>query len=78
MAIDFTLAPEHEEIRSKVRSFIRDTVTPRIEGFDDENRATSRREYLETILELREEAKRQGLWLPHMPTGVGRNGPRAC
>ena len=33
MAIDFTLAPEHEEVRTKVRSFIRDTVTPRVEGF---------------------------------------------
>ncbi|HEX4126828.1 MAG TPA: acyl-CoA dehydrogenase family protein [Acidimicrobiales bacterium] len=29
MAIDFTLAPEHEEIRSRVRSFIQDTVPPR-------------------------------------------------
>ena len=38
MAIDFTLAPEHEEIRSRVRSFIQDTVQPRIEGFDDEGR----------------------------------------
>ena len=26
MAIDFTLAPEHEEIRSRVRTFIQDTV----------------------------------------------------
>ena len=32
MAIDFTLAPEHEEIRSRVRSFIRDTVQPRSRG----------------------------------------------
>ena len=36
MAIEFTLAPEHEEIRSRVRSFIEDTVQPRIKGFDDE------------------------------------------
>ena len=34
MAIDFTLAPEHEEIRTRVRSFIQDTVQPRIKGFD--------------------------------------------
>ena len=29
MAIDFTLAPEHEEIRARVRDFIQDTVIPR-------------------------------------------------
>ena len=32
MAIDFTLAPEHEEIRSRVRSFIEDTVQPADKG----------------------------------------------
>jgi acyl-CoA dehydrogenase len=54
MAIDFTLAPEHEEIRAKVRSFIADTVQPRIKDFDDEGRVASRHEYLVTILELRD------------------------
>ncbi|HXB36203.1 MAG TPA: acyl-CoA dehydrogenase family protein, partial [Acidimicrobiales bacterium] len=74
MAIDFTLAPEHEEIRSRVRIFIQDTVVPRVKGFDDESRVTQRREYLTTILELREEAKREGLWLPHMPKEWGGMG----
>jgi acyl-CoA dehydrogenase len=74
MAIDFTLAPEHEEIRSRVRSFIQDTVQPRIKDFDDEGKVTSRHEYLVTILELREEAKRAGLWLPHMPAEWGGMG----
>ena len=74
MAIDFTLAPEHEEIRSRVRSFIQDTVQPRIKDFDDEGRVTSRHEYLVTILELREEAKQAGLWLPHMPVEWGGMG----
>jgi acyl-CoA dehydrogenase len=74
MAIDFTLAPEHEEIRSRVRTFIQDTVLPRVKGFDDEGRVTQRREYLTTILELREEAKREGLWLPHMPKEWGGMG----
>ena len=74
MAIDFTLAPEHEEIRSRVRAFIEDTVKPRIKGFDDEGRVASRREYLVTIFELREEAKRAGLWLPHMPKEWGGMG----
>ena len=31
MAIDFTLAPEHEEIRLRVREFITDVVKPREE-----------------------------------------------
>ena len=74
MAIDFTLAPEHEEIRARVRTFIRDTVQPRIKGFDDEEKVTSRHDYLVTILELREEAKRAGLWLPHMPEEWGGMG----
>ena len=74
MAIDFTLAPEHEEIRARVRSFIQDTVQPRVRGFDDETRVASRDEYLVTILELREEAKRAGLWLPHMPKEWGGMG----
>ena len=74
MAIDFTLAPEHEEIRSRVRAFIQDTVVPRVKGFDDESRVTERHEYLVTILELREEAKREGLWLPHMPKEWGGMG----
>ena len=74
MAIDFTLAPEHEEIRTRVRSFIQDTVQPRVRGFDDEARVPSRHEYLVTILELREEAKRAGLWLPHMPKEWGGMG----
>ncbi len=35
---------------------------------------TSRHDYLVTILELREEAKRAGLWLPHMPEEWGGMG----
>jgi acyl-CoA dehydrogenase len=48
MAIDFTLALEHEEIRTRVRIFIQDTVQPRIAGFDDSETVTSRHEYLVT------------------------------
>jgi len=28
MAIDFTLAPEHEEIRLRVREFVQDAIIP--------------------------------------------------
>jgi acyl-CoA dehydrogenase len=38
MAIDFTLSPEHEEIRTRVRAFIDEVVKPgeaAIEGHGD-------------------------------------------
>jgi len=67
MSIDFTLAPEHEEIRSRVRDFIEGTVMPAVAGFDHDDRAISRSEYLKTIFGLRDQARAAGLWLPHMP-----------
>ncbi|MBG0826696.1 acyl-CoA dehydrogenase family protein [Planomonospora sp. ID67723] len=74
MAIDFTLAPEHEEIRRRVRAFIQETVIPAVKGFDDEERVTSREEYIRVILELRGKAQAEGLWLPHMPKEWGGMG----
>ncbi|GGS75956.1 acyl-CoA dehydrogenase [Planobispora rosea] len=74
MAIDFTLAPEHEEIRRRVRTFIQETVIPAVKDFDDEGRVTSREEYIRTILELRGKAQAEGLWLPHMPKEWGGMG----
>ena len=74
MAIDFTLAPEHEEIRTRVRDFIQGTVIPAVARPDDVEQALSRREYLATILDLREQAKALGLWLPHMPKEWGGMG----
>ena len=74
MSIDFTLAPEHEEIRSRVRDFIVGTVMPAVAGFDHEDRDISRSEYLKTIFGLREQAREAGLWLPHMPVEWGGQG----
>ena len=74
MAIDFTLAPEHEEIRARVRAFIQGTVAPALTGFDDEEKVLTRGEYLTIILDLREQAKALGLWLPHMPEEWGGMG----
>jgi acyl-CoA dehydrogenase len=74
MAIDFTLAPEHEAIRSRVRDFIQDTVKPALAGTNDDERVLSRQEYLTVILGLREQAKSLGLWLPHMPKEWGGMG----
>ena len=72
MAIDFTLAPEHEEIRLRVRAFVQDTIVPAVK--DLEERSAGRDEYLRTIFKLREQAKAAGLWLPHMPLEWGGMG----
>jgi acyl-CoA dehydrogenase len=74
MAIDFTLAPEHEEVRQRVRSFVLDTIVPATKDFDDENRVLARDEYIRTIFSLRKQAKEEGLWLPHMPKEWGGMG----
>ncbi|MEV7804402.1 acyl-CoA dehydrogenase family protein [Microbispora sp. NPDC088329] len=75
MAIDFTLAPEHEEIRARVRTFVQEVVIPAVRPFEDsEDKALSREEYLRTIVGLRRRAKEEGLWLPHMPEEWGGMG----
>jgi acyl-CoA dehydrogenase len=74
MAIDFTLAPEHEELRTRVRDFIQHKVVPALAGADGGERTLSRKEYLAVIVGLREEAKSLGLWLPHMPREWGGMG----
>jgi acyl-CoA dehydrogenase len=70
MAIDFTLAPEHEEIRKRVRSFIQGTVIPAMEEVQEGDRDA----YLRAIFRLRSQAKAEGLWLPHMPKEWGGMG----
>ncbi|MEN3541002.1 acyl-CoA dehydrogenase family protein [Microbispora sp. ZYX-F-249] len=75
MAIDFTLAPEHEEIRARVRTFIQETVIPAVKPFEDSaEKALTRDAYLRTIVGLRRRAKEEGLWLPHMPEEWGGMG----
>lgn len=70
MAIDFTLAPEHEEIRKRIRTFIQGTVVPAMEDLKEGERD----EYLRMIFHLRSLAKEEGLWLPHMPKEWGGMG----
>lgn len=74
MPIDFTLAPEHEEIRTRVRDFIQNVVQPAIKDFDSEETVLTRDEYITTIFQLREKAQAEGLWLPHMPKEWGGMG----
>ena len=76
MAIDFTLSSELEELRTRVRAFMEQTLRPveaRIEGHHgDEPLAGDDR--VKALLELRAEAKSAGLWLPHMPAEWGGMG----
>jgi acyl-CoA dehydrogenase len=73
MAIDFTLTPELEEIRVRVRGFVDDVVKPgeaeigSIENID-------RSDYIKRIFEMRNQAQQAGIWLPHMPKEWGGMG----
>ena len=76
MAIDFTLSPEVEELRRRVRAFVEDIIAPvadRIEGSDGgEGLAGSER--VSALVGLRKQARAAGLWLPHMPPEWGGMG----
>jgi acyl-CoA dehydrogenase len=70
MSIDFSLSPELEAIRDRVREFINDVVRPAEAGIDREDRKS----LIAAIIEMRTEAQRRGLWLPHMPEEWGGMG----
>ncbi|MEZ5243890.1 MAG: acyl-CoA dehydrogenase family protein [Acidimicrobiales bacterium] len=76
MAIDFTLSPEHEAIRDRVRVFIDDVVKPAEEAIEGHGGAEplDGRERLEMLIGLRRKAHAEGLWLPHMPEEWGGMG----
>ena len=75
MSIDFSLTPELEEIRSRVRSFIDEVVKPTEARIQDEGLESSDRDaYLGALLDMRKQAFEAGLWLPHMPTEWGGMG----
>jgi acyl-CoA dehydrogenase len=73
MAIDFTLSPELEQLRMRVRDFIERVVKPgeaKIGNRDEIERS----EYVKILIEMRQEAQNAGLWLPHMPKEWGGMG----
>lgn len=72
MAIDFTLPPETEKVRLRVREFIDTEVRP-VEEKLEANEA-DRNAYIAAIVELRQKAKEAGVWLPHMPDEWGGLG----
>jgi len=65
MAIDFTLPPEVEDVRMRVRKFMDEEVRPVQDGLQREE--AERRRFVEEIVRLRQRAKDVGLWNPHMP-----------
>jgi acyl-CoA dehydrogenase len=75
LTIDFTLTPELEDIRDRVRAFVSDLVRPAEESIErDRLRETDQRAYRRCLFDLREQARNQGLWLPHMPPEWGGMG----
>ncbi|MGH7789229.1 MAG: acyl-CoA dehydrogenase family protein [Candidatus Binatia bacterium] len=73
MAIDFTLSPELEDLRLRVRDFIQQVVKPAEAQIGDPD-TMQRADYLRILLDMRAQAKAAGLWLPHMPAEWGGMG----
>ncbi|MGH9023875.1 MAG: acyl-CoA dehydrogenase family protein, partial [Acidimicrobiia bacterium] len=72
MPVDFTLSPELQALRLRVRAFVEEVVLPgevRIREGDLE-----RGEYRKVLGGMRSEARDAGLWLPHMPVAWGGMG----
>jgi acyl-CoA dehydrogenase len=75
MSVDFSLSPELEAIRLRVRTFINDVVKP-LEAQIREGKldSTDRAAYVKVLLDMRKKAHQEGLWLPHMPEEWGGMG----
>jgi acyl-CoA dehydrogenase len=70
MSIDFSLSPELEAIREKTRDFIDKVVKPAEAKIVRDDRKS----LITAIIEMRTEAQKRGLWLPHMPEEWGGMG----
>src|SRR5262245_53580786 len=70
MAIDFTFSPDVEDVRTRVREFLQRELKSRQDvSFEDD-----RRKCIGMIIELRQKAQQEGLWMPHMPKEWGGMG----
>jgi len=72
MSIDFTLSPDLETIRLRVREFMDSVVRPATDRIDAGG--LDRSAYIKLLFSLRDQAKEAGLWLPHMPVEWGGMG----
>jgi len=70
--IDFTLSPEIEETRQRVRTFVADHILPlELDRANYDDHENIRGDVLETV---REKARAEGLWSPQMPKEHGGMG----
>jgi acyl-CoA dehydrogenase len=76
MAIDFTLPPDVEAVRLRVREFMDTEVRPAEEKLyaNAPDGEPARRDVVAMIVELRQRAKESEVWLPHMPVEWGGLG----
>ncbi|HLH46647.1 MAG TPA: acyl-CoA dehydrogenase family protein [Acidimicrobiales bacterium] len=77
MAIDFTFDAAVEDVRARVREFVAGVVAPaeeELRGRRTGDERADRRDLVATITALRARARREGLWLPHMPEEWGGMG----
>ena len=72
MAIDFTFPDEVEDARLLVKRFMADVAKPKMAELSA--RRASGDEWRTAIHELRQTARDQGLWAPHMPEEWGGMG----
>ena len=74
MTIDFTLTPELEELRLRIRDFVDTEIEPIEVQLQDPDRVEDRKDYIEKLIGMRVKAQEAGIWLPHMPTAWGGMG----
>lgn len=68
--MDFTVSPELVQLRQRVRAFVDTRIVPKEDAIALEDRAGRRG----LLHELQSEAKREGLWTPHLPRDLGGLG----
>src|SRR6478672_3577599 len=76
MSIDFTLPPDVEETRARVREFMDEVVRPAEEKVyaNASDGEPDRSDIVRMIIELRQKAHEWNVWLPHMPKEWGGLG----
>ena len=71
MAIDFSLGPEVTEARDRIRAFFESELEPELQRL---NAAKDLSLWKPALDRLREKAKAEGIWAPHMPREWGGMG----
>jgi len=71
VAIDFTLPPDVTEVRDRIRNFMQNEVTPTEERL---RAGKDTRAWRPALTSLREKARAEGIWAPHMPAEWGGMG----